>query len=79
MGVGVDQPGQHHPVVVAGHLGAGEAAGQLLEGPDGQDLAAGEGDRPALQLPGRAHGQHVPAADHADPAHERLLCTVGGG
>ena len=47
----------------------GNRLGHLGEGPDGQDLAAGEGDRPAGQVAGRPHGQDMAAAHHRGRAH----------
>jgi hypothetical protein len=79
MGVGVDQPRQHHPPLVADHLGLGMAGRDLGERSHLQYLAAGEGDRAVLQVAGRPHGQHVPAANHADLAHRPLLGGRGGG
>jgi ABC-type microcin C transport system duplicated ATPase subunit YejF len=73
VGVGVDQPRQHHPVAVADHLGAREPGRHLGEGPDGQHLAGGEGDRAVLQVAGRPHGQQVPATDDNDLFHGHSL------
>src|SRR4029453_3062998 len=71
--MGVHQPGQHDPAVVADHLGVGEAGHQLGGGADVQDLAVGEGDSTVLQVAGRPHGQQVPATNHYDLVHQRLL------
>jgi hypothetical protein len=78
VGVGVDQPGQHHPVVVADHLGAGEAGPDLGGRAGRQHLAAGEGDRAVLEVAGRPHGQQVPGTNHNDLVHQRLLESGGG-
>jgi hypothetical protein len=70
VGVGVGQPGQDHPAVVADHLGVGEAGRHLGERPGGQDLAVGEGDRSVSKVPGRPHRQHIAAADDGGSVHQ---------
>src|SRR5215208_1876537 len=73
MSVAVDQPREDDPRVVADNLSVREPPGQVLERTNGQDLAAGEGDRTVAQVTGCGHGEHVPAMHNGDGVHRTLL------